>query len=119
MAARGRGKSASGGALAGIAGWLKIAAFVSVGVVGGYLWRSYYPLALPFESALVADKSSDDVATLQLRELARAANERADREAREREALAARLRDIEKDRHQTELEVGDLQIQSIIKQGGD
>jgi hypothetical protein len=103
--------------LGGIGGWLKVGAFVFVGMVGGYVWRSYFPIALPFESQLVADKSSDDVATLQLRELARSANERADREAREREALAARLRDLEKDRSKAEQNLGDLQIQTIIKSG--
>ena len=101
--------------VAGVGSWLKALGFVAMGVVGGYVWRSYAPLSLPFESPLVADKSSDDVAAIQLRELAKAANERADKEAREREALAARLRDIENDRRAAEANLGDMQIRTIIQ----
>jgi len=113
VAARGKGKGS--GMMAGVGSWLKALCMVGVGLVGGYVWRSYAPLPLPFESPLVADKSSDDVATAQLRELAKSANERADMEAREREALAARRRDIENDRRAAEANLGDMQIRTIIK----
>lgn len=90
---------------------LKVGLVLAVGLVGGYLWRSYYPLALPFESRLVADKSSHDMAGYALAE----AQSRQLREVEaERDELLRRLERLEAQRAQAERELADLKIKSVL-----
>lgn len=93
---------------------------LGAGVLCGYLWRSYYPVALPFESALVADKSSTQIvsgggggeaAAADLREATR----RAERAEREVESLRQSIQDLEADRARAERELADLKIKSVLQ----
>jgi uncharacterized protein (UPF0335 family) len=118
VATKGRGRRSAGGggqAFAMVAAGAKVGALLFVGIVAGYCWRSFFPVALPFESRLVSDKSSDDVATSQLRELVRSANERADRVEREKKTLAARVQELESARAKAQQELADLQIKNVLR----
>lgn len=88
--------------------------FLIVGVAGGYVWRSYYPLALPFESPLVSDKSSVDLEDDSLKEIARAATARAEAAERETKRLRSRIDELEAAQLEKEREMGDMQIRNIL-----
>jgi hypothetical protein len=92
-------------------GVLKIALVLAIGLGSGYAWRSYFPLALPFESPLVADKSSQDVAQGSAMDgLGRRAREA---EA-ERDSLARKLADLEASHRDLERELADMKIKSLL-----
>lgn len=114
MAVR-RGKK-SGMTMADTMVWAGRLGLVVVGVAAGYLWRSYLPLALPFESRLVADKSSDDLALNAREELAA---ERSRTEAAESEAdrLRRRVETLESAAQKAEKQLAEMQIKSVL--GGD
>lgn len=118
MAARGKAKRGVG---AGV--WMRrfglMAIGLAAGLAGGYAWRSYAPLALPFESPLVADKNSREVESASLRDLAATANKRAEVAERERDQLKARLEKVQQDQTQAERDLADLKIKSMIRNGND
>lgn len=100
-----------GGASGVLLATLKVALLLAVGVSAGYLWRSYYPLALPFETRLVADKSSSDMEGYALAET----QSRRLREVEaERDDLLRRIERLESDRAQAERELADLKIKSVL-----
>ncbi len=85
-------------------------------MLGGYFWRSYYPVVLPFETKLVADRSSSQVlggpgSSEETRELLR----RAERAEAEVAAMRERLERIEADRARAERELADLKIKSVLQ----
>ena len=119
MAARGRGRKKSSKNSGSFVG--AVALFILplvMGVALGYAWRSYYPLALPYESKLVSDKASADTDKSHLKEVARAAERRAEAAESERDRLRKRLAELEEDQQRTEMELGDLQIKSVLKGEG-
>ncbi len=105
--------SAKSGGFSVAKGGLLLALMV-VAVATGYVWRSYYPLALPFESPLVSDKSSVDLGGGELKEIARAANTRADAAEKESKRLQKRINELEANQREAEREMGDMQIRSIL-----
>jgi hypothetical protein len=116
MAAKGKGRSA------GQSPFVQFLIHLTVlgsGVAGGYVWRSYYPLALPIESPLVADRRSDEVSIRQLKELAEAANERAEKAEAERDALNGKLAKTDTVRTSAEHDLGDLQIKTMLSGGSE
>lgn len=84
-------------------------------VAGGYAWRSYYPLALPFESPLTADASSEDLHEAPTDRLLEAAVERAERAEQRVVDLEARLASLEEAKREVEREIGDLKIKSVLQ----
>lgn len=115
MASRGKARKGNDG---GFWLWarriLGVSALLSAGVVAGYLWRSYAPLALPFESRLVSDNSSSDLSTASLRDLVATADSRAAKAEAERDRLRARLDKLEKEKVEKDREIADLQIRSVL-----
>ncbi|MCC6548234.1 hypothetical protein IT570_13800 [Candidatus Sumerlaeota bacterium] len=85
-----------------------------VGTAAGYLVRSYHPLPLPFESQLVADKSSDNVADQAIKEIVETANQRAEKAESERDALRQELASLKTNQQKTERELADMQIKSVL-----
>lgn len=116
MAARGKARKGNDG---GFWLWtrriLGVSALLAVGVVAGYLWRSYAPLALPFESRLVSDNTSADLSTASLRDLVATADARAAKAEAERERLRARLEKLEQEKVARDREIADLQIRSVLE----
>lgn len=82
--------------------------------MGGYAWRSYYPVALPFESRLVADKTSAD---LEEGMMAEAMVRRARQAERERDTLQRRIDALEKEQQRTEQELADMKIRAMLSKG--
>ncbi len=88
---------------------------LGLGLLGGYFWRSYYPVVLPFESKLVADRTSSEIVgggdPAEVRELLR--------RAEEAEAEVASMRDrmerIEAERARAERELADHKIKSVLQ----
>lgn len=107
-----RGKS--GKKLAAFAGVLKGGLLVAGGVAAGYCWRSYLPLALPFESRLVADASSKDYQVSSLEEVAKAAEDRVASLEAERDRLKNRVEELEEEHSRKDAEMGDLAIRSVL-----
>ena len=101
----------AGGVGSSLKATLKMVLVLAIGLGSGYVWRSYYPLALPFESPLVADKSSADVGQ-------GAAMDGLGRRAREaeaeRDAMARRLAALEATHRDLERELADLKIKSLL-----
>lgn len=85
-----------------------------LGVIGGYLWRSYYPLILPFETPLVADKQSLDVPETLRDELA-VMEARAEKAEKKCDQLEKQLADLEEDQEKSEEQLGDLQIKEMLQ----
>lgn len=109
------GASSRGGSavIGGLLGWIKLAAVLAVGLAAGYAWRSYYPLALPFESRLVADATSSDLGNTVELEEATARAKKAERLVKE---LSARVEELEEEQRETERELGDLAIKNMLGQ---
>lgn len=99
----------------GFAGLLKVAAILLGGVAVGYALRSYYPLALPFESRLVADRTSKDMGAAQLQDLARAANRRAEQAEKQRDEMKREMDSLKSNKQQAERDLADMQIKSMLK----
>ncbi|HNM45955.1 MAG TPA: hypothetical protein PKH51_02970 [Candidatus Sumerlaeota bacterium] len=113
MAARRKSRSQSDGVPAGkILGAIVL---LFVGCAAGYALRSYHPLPLPFESELVADKSSDNVADETLKDIVRTATDRAEKAESERDALRQELATLRSDQQKTEHELADMQIKSVLE----
>ncbi|MCC5875499.1 MAG: hypothetical protein JJU11_04695 [Candidatus Sumerlaeia bacterium] len=93
---------------------IKVSLILLIGVMGGYVWRSFYPIALPFESRLVADKSSADVEEGMMAE---AMVRRARQAERERDTLQRRLEAAENEQRRTEQELADMKIRAMLSKG--
>lgn len=104
-------RKASGGV--DLLGWLKIAAIALGGVAVGYGWRSFFPLALPFESRLVADGRSADIPD---DSRVKEAEARASAAQKELQTAQARLKQLEDEKRQAEQELGDLAIKDVLRQ---
>jgi septal ring factor EnvC (AmiA/AmiB activator) len=117
MAAKGKaakrttGGGARSGFWAGAMAVLRVTALLLAGTVVGYCWRSFAPLALPFESRLVADKKSTDI---RLEQDNAAMARRLKTIERERDDLARRLASLEVTQKATERELADLKIKSLL-----
>lgn len=107
-----RGAAGGGGAVL-LLSVAKVSLILLVGVLAGYFWRSYYPVALPFESRLVADKSSSDIeGGVMTESLVR----RARQAETERDRLARQLESLEAEQERTERELAELKIKSVLSQ---
>lgn len=85
------------------------------GVTGGYFWRSYFPLALPIESPLVADRSSADLGQDTFEEVLQQTREKAREAEQERDRLRKKVAELEKEKAETKRELGDSKIKSILQ----
>lgn len=99
-------------------GWMMrvtlLSVWLLVGVAGGYAWRSYYPVALPFESPLVSDKQSADTEVEEVEQKLTAVIRRAESAEEERDRLQAKLDSIATEQQQTERELADLKIKDVL-----
>ncbi len=102
-------------ALGLISRFVLVCAVSLAAVAGGYAWRSYYPVALPFESPLTADASSEDLHEAPTDRLLDAAVERAERAEQRVVDLEARLASLEEAKREAEREIGDLKIKSVLQ----
>ena len=93
---------------------VKSGLLVTGGVVAGYCWRSYLPLALPMESQLVADSSSYDLKANTLQEVAKAAERQVASLEAERDRLKDRVEELEEVKTRKDAEIGDLAIKSVL-----
>ena len=114
MAARRKSSSSNGSPLGRIASTVLL---LLAGVIVGYVWRSYLPMALPFESRLVADRSSEQVADSSLKELVRSSTDRASKAERERDQLRTELAGLKSNQQKTERELAEMQIKSVLSEG--
>lgn len=108
-------KKSSTGPLSTALRWTGFAFAAVALVAGGYVWRSYWPLALPFESPLVADGSSGavDREAEWRRQLEQEASRREEVE-RERDRLREELNHTRTTVQSKEAEIGDRQIQDLL-----
>jgi len=108
--------TAGGGFVGGLKKAAGVGGLISLGLSGGYLCRSYFPLPLPFESKLVADRSSQDLSSDSLKNLAKAATTRAENAERQRDELQRQMADIETRQQDTERQLADLKVKSVLGQ---
>lgn len=109
-----RGKGKKGFLPFDLGSAVKASLLVAGGVVAGYCWRSYLPLALPVESPLVADSSSYDLKANSLQEVAKAAEKQVAALEAERDRLKERVEELEQVKTQKDAEIGDLAIKSVL-----
>lgn len=95
------------------------AGIVLAAVAAGYVWRSYFPMALPFESRLVADRLSNELDATEWKEEVARAKERAEAAENERRRLTERLAEIESKGKIAERELAELKIKSVLEGGGE
>lgn len=91
--------------------------FLAAGLAGGYCWRSYAPLALPFESPLVSDASSADMSNSAMESIAEKATAKARSAEEELARLRKRIADLEAAQLAAERELADMKIKNVLQAG--
>jgi len=87
----------------------------SLGVAGGYAWRSFAPAPLPGASPLSGDPQLYTAAAADLEKEVRAAEDRASKAEDEVTRLRAEVNRLTRQKDATEAELADLQIRAALE----